>query len=76
MNFDKYINMFLIQLSYDYDINLIEIKKPKKTDNNRVFLSKTYTLNYKDKGTSSICNEKITFYNKRDLLEYLKWLSQ
>ena len=41
---------------------------------NEVIESRTYNFNYREKGTSPKCNERYSFYNKRDLLKFLQCL--
>lgn len=73
MNIDRIIKIKMIELSKKYDISLIEIQVPKSKEN-EIWISKIINFNYKLKGMSSIDNECMSFYNKRDLVSWLMCL--
>ena len=68
MNLDKYIRIQLMILSKKYDISVVEVTKTK--DNG---LSKSYTVNIKEKQDGSI-NKQMHFNNKKSLVSWLMCL--
>lgn len=65
MNLDKYIRIQLMILSKKYDISVVEVTKTKEDG-----LSKSYTVNIKEKSEESI-NKQMHFNNKKDLVSWL-----
>lgn len=65
MNLDKYIRIQLMILSKKYDISVVEVTKGQE---DRV--SKSYTVNFKEKQEGSI-NQQMHFGNKKNLVSWL-----
>lgn len=70
MNLDKMIRYKLLELSKKYEISIVDILKPKKKGRKKI-ISRSITLNYRPKNSSPVDNERVTFYNKRDLVSWL-----
>jgi len=70
MSLDKYIRIKLLELSRKYEISLIEIQKPTKKGRKK-YISKIINFNYRPKKTSPAENKCMTFYSKRNLVEWL-----
>lgn len=68
MRLDNYIRIQLTVLSKKYDISVVEVTKGK---DNRV--SKSYTINYKNKETKEL-NKQKRFCSKKELVSWLMCL--
>lgn len=68
MRLDNYIRIQLTVLSRKYDISVVEVTKGK--DNK---ISKSYTINYKNKQTKEL-NKQKRFCNKKELVSWLMCL--
>lgn len=73
MNLDKMIKIKMIELSKKYDISLVEIQTPKGKGKKK-WISKSINFNYRPKKTSTVDNECVRFYNKRDFVSWLMCL--